>query len=116
MSARRMAALLFVLWLASGLYGVRMDEQAVVRRFGGVVADRVGPGLHLGLPWPIDRVDRVKVREQKRLTVGFELPDDAMGRPASPGRREYFTGDQNLVNIELLVQYTVRDPRAYLFG
>lgn len=103
-------------WLLTGIYMVRVDEQAVVRRFGGVVGEHVPPGLHFGLPWGIDRVDRVKVREQKRLNVGFEFPDMALGRPGLAGRSEFFTGDQNLVTIELLVQYTVREPRAYLFA
>jgi len=116
MTRRAAIAVAAALWLLSGVYVVRANEQAVVRRFGGVVADRVGPGLHVGLPWGIDAVDRLKVREQKRLNVGFEFPDEAMGRPVNPGRREYFTGDQNLVNVELLVQYTIRDPRAYLFA
>lgn len=116
MQRPRLLAAAFIVWLLTGFYVVRVDEQAVVRRFGGVIADLVGPGLHLGFPWLIDSVHRVKVREQKRLTVGFELPDQALGRPVNPLRREYFTGDQNLVNIELLVQFTVRDARAYLFA
>lgn len=116
MLTRRTLGIALVLWLLSGIYMVRVDEQAVVRRFGGVVAARVPPGLHVGLPWGIDRVDRLKVREQKRLSVGFELPDEAIARPVDPARREFFTGDQNLVNIELLLQYTIRDPGAYLFA
>jgi membrane protease subunit HflK len=116
MLTRRIVLVALVLWLATGVYIVRANEQAVVRRFGAVVEDRVPPGLHVALPWGIDRVDRLKVREQKRLTVGFEPPDEALGRPVNPGRREYFTGDQNLVNIELMLQYTIRDPRAYMFA
>jgi modulator of FtsH protease HflK len=116
MTNRRTIAIALALWLLTGVYIVSVDEQAVVRRFGAVVADRVPPGLHVGFPWGIDRVDRLKVREQKRLNVGFEFPDQALRRPVSPGRREFFTGDQNLVNIELLVQYTIREPRAYLFS
>src|SRR5579871_2858291 len=112
----RLTGAIGLLWLLTGFYGVQVDEQAIVRRFGAVVADRVSPGLHLGFPWGIDRVDRVKVREQKRLSIGFELPDQALGRPVTPARREYLTGDNNLINVELLVQYTVREPRAYLFA
>src|SRR5205085_1581236 len=116
MRARRVLVIGLALWLLTGVYMVRVDEQAVVRRFGAVVADHVPPGLHLGLPWPVDRVDRLKVREQKRLSIGFELPDQLLGRPANPGLREFFTGDQNLVNLELMLQYTIREPRAYLFA
>ena len=112
----RLAGAALLLWLLTCVTIVAVDEQAVVRRFGAVVSDRVPPGLHLGLPWGVDCVDRVKVREQKRITVGFEIPDTVLGRQATPAQREFLTGDENLVNIELLVQYTVREPRLYLFG
>src|SRR5205807_5837929 len=65
---------------------------------------------------PIDRVDRLKVREQKVISVGFELPDALLGRRPARAQTEFLTGDQNLVNIELLVQYVIRDPGAYLFA
>src|SRR2546423_9546851 len=71
----RVALVIAAVWLLTGITIVQVDEQAVVRRFGAVVAERVSPGLHVGLPWPIDLVDRVRVREQKRLNVGFEFPD-----------------------------------------
>lgn len=112
---RRTVLIAAALWLLTGVYMVRVDEQAVVRRWGAVVADHVPPGLHFGLPIGIDSVDRLKVREQKRLSIGFELPDDVLGRSVNPVRREFFTGDQNLVNIELFVQYTILEPKAYLF-
>src|SRR3712207_3714650 len=103
MPTRRALAIALALWLTTGVFGVRGEERAVVRQFGRVVDDRLEPGLRLTLPWGIDRVDRLKVREQKRLNVGFERPDAALGRRADPGQREFLTGDQNLVNIELLV-------------
>src|SRR5581483_9026407 len=112
----RAAGLAAAAWLLTGVYVVRADERAVVRRFGAVVAERVPPGLHVGLPWGIDVVDRLRIHEQQRLTVGFEAPDALLGRQADPIQREFFTGDQNLVNVELLLQYTVADGRAYLFS
>ena len=45
--------------LATGFYVVDTDEQGVVRRFGAL-AERVGPGMHYRLPWPVDRVDVLK--------------------------------------------------------
>src|SRR5947209_6500002 len=108
--------ILAVVYLLSGVYVVRANEQAVVRRFGRVVAARVPPGAHYRLPFPIDRIDRLKVREQKVISVGFDLPDALLGRQPTRGQTEFLTGDQNLVNVELLVQYVIRDPGAYLFA
>jgi membrane protease subunit HflK len=47
-----------VLWLLSGVYIVGASQQAVVTRFGAVVEPRVMPGIHIALPWPIDRVTK----------------------------------------------------------
>ncbi len=115
MTKQRILGLLGGLWLLTGVYIVQVDEQAVVRRFGKVVADRVPPGLHIGLPWGVDRVNRLKVREQKRLNIGFEAADQTLNRGGA-ANGECFTGDQNLVNVELLVQFTIDNPRAYLFS
>src|SRR2546421_7739162 len=112
----RMIAIVAAIYLLSGIYVVRANEQGVVRRFGRVVAARVMPGLHCRLPFPIERMDRLKVREQKVISVGFDLPDALLGRQPVRAQTEFLTGDQNLVNIELLVQYVIRDPGAYLFA
>ena len=77
-----------------------------MRRFGEVVA-RPGPGLWVGLPWGIDRVDRVQVRTVRQLDVGF-LPDAAADLPATPPG-QLLTGDQNLVNVKLVVEYAIED-------
>jgi len=46
-----------VLWLLSCMAVVQPHERGLVLRFGRVVQDNVGPGLHFKLPWPIDRVE-----------------------------------------------------------
>jgi membrane protease subunit HflK len=95
-----------VAYLATGVYQVGPDERAVVRRFGAVVA-RPGPGLWVGLPWGIDRVDREPVRTVRQLAVGF-TPDATADLPVTPPG-QLLTGDQNLVNVRLVVEYAVDD-------
>ena len=51
-------AVLLIVWLFTGVSQIRSNERAVVRRFGKIVA-QPGPGLWIGFPWGIDRVDRV---------------------------------------------------------
>jgi membrane protease subunit HflK len=70
---KRMLGLIIVVSLAyaaTGLYFVQPDEQVVVRRFGKPVGIPREPGAHFGLPWGLDRIDRVKPREVKRVTIG----------------------------------------------
>ena len=90
----------------TGLAQVGPDERAVVRRFGEVVA-RPGPGLWIGFPYGIDRIDRVPVRVVRQLPVGYnaEESNDAPGLP----RGQMLTGDQNLVNLKLVVEYAIDD-------
>lgn len=103
------------LWLLSGFYSLRPDEQGVVRLFGRVVEEYVPPGLHWRWPWPCTRLDRVKVRERKRVVVGFDPADRITGRQPSPLLSQFLTGDQNLIHIEMSVYFTVREPAKYLF-
>lgn len=46
----------FVVWGLSAFAVVAPDQQGMILRFGRVVHDDVGPGLHVKAPWPIDRV------------------------------------------------------------
>ena len=98
-------------YLASGFYVVGADERAVVRRFGAVDAE-VGPGMHYRLPWPVDRLDVVKTTSVMKVGVGFAIP---AGESAAPSGMELMTGDTNIVNAALVLQYIIRDPAEFLF-
>src|SRR5438552_1958114 len=101
---RYLLFLLLAAYLLTGLAQVGPEERAVVRRFGQVVA-RPGPGLWVGLPWGIDRVDRVPVRTVRQLQVGYDpaLGSDIAGTPSG----QFLTGDQNLVNMQLVLDYAI---------
>ena len=112
---RRNAALaVFVLWLAGGVYIVPPDQQAVVTRFGRVVNPRVLPGMHMSLPWPVDRVYKLKVRQLQRLVIGGEITDGVLGR-SQPLASQFLTGDQNIIALRAVAQYSVVMPADYLF-
>jgi membrane protease subunit HflK len=103
-----------ILWILSGLYLVRPDQEAVVTLFGAVVEPRVLPGLHYAWPWPIESVTKLKVRQLQRLVVGGDLPDSVLGR-TQPLASQFLTGDQNIINMRVVVQYSVGVPADYLF-
>ena len=103
--------ILAVVYFASGFYVVNADEHAVVRRFGAIQA-RDGPGMHYRLPWPVDRVDVLKTTSVVKTGVGFALRDND---PESLKGVELLTGDTNILNIALVVQYVIRNPADYLF-
>ena len=91
-------------YLLTGIVPIGSDERGVIRRFGKVVA-QPGPGLWIGWPWGIDRVDRVRVRTVRQLAVGFEPEREADDGSDVSG--QFLTGDQNLVNVKLVVEYAI---------
>lgn len=100
---RSLLLLLLLAYLLTGVYQVGPEERAVVRRFGKVVA-HPGPGLGFGLPWGIDRVDRVPVRTVRQLRAGYD-PETASDTTTPAG--QLLTGDQNLVNVQLVLDYAI---------
>ena len=98
----------------TAVYIVPADQQAVVTRFGAVVEPRVMPGIHLAFPWPIDVVTKLKVQQLQRLVVGGDLSDGVLGR-MQPIASQFLTGDQNIIHMRVVVQYSVGVPADYLF-
>lgn len=104
--------------LVSSFYQVEPEEIGVVQRFGEYVR-QTEPGLHLKLPFGIERVTKVPVQRQLKEEFGF--------RTVQPGvRTEYtesaevdvarmLTGDLNAAVVEWVVQFRVVDPVKYLF-
>jgi membrane protease subunit HflK len=113
-SVRRIAFTAGTLWMLTGVYAVTPEQQAVVTRFGAVVQRRVYPGIHFALPWPIDRVWRVRVNQLQRLAIGGDLTDGVLGR-TQPLDSQFLTGDQNIIHMRVVVQYSVGAPSDYLF-
>jgi membrane protease subunit HflK len=112
--SRRVSFILAGLWILSSFYIVLPDQQAVETVFGRVTTPRVLPGLHFALPWPFGRVARIKVRQLQRLMIGGSLGDAVTGR-SQPLVSQFLTGDQNLIHVRAVVQYSVSSPVDYLF-
>ncbi len=108
------AGLALVLWLLSGIYVVGPDEVGVVQTFGKY-SRAAQSGLNYHFPYPIETVSTPKVTEVKRIEIGFR----------TVGKNQYqtiereslmLTGDENIVDAEMIVQYRIKDPVAYTFN
>src|SRR5436190_18960039 len=86
----------FAASLLTGMTEVRPGERAVVRRFGRVLEHKPEPGLWVGLPWGIDRVDRVPVDLVRRVLIGYQ-PEAADNSQAPPG--QLLTGGDHVVSV-----------------
>lgn len=92
-------AAIALVWAASGFYTVDAQERGVVLRFGAYV-ETADEGLHWHLPWPIDQVEKVNVTQVRQVTE----------------RSDMLTQDENIVDVELKVQYRVSSAEKYLFS
>ena len=107
-------AIAIVIWLLLGLYSVGPDEVGVVQRFGKY--NRVvGSGLNYHIPYPIETVKTPKVTEVKRIEIGFRTVGKNQYRTIEQ-ESLMLTGDENIVDAELIVQYKIKDPIDYLFN
>ena len=89
------------------VYTVQPDERGVELRFGRPKDEISMPGLHFHF-WPFESVEIVKVTEQQQ-NIGA-------ARGSSSNAGWMLTGDQNIVNVQFSVLFTVTDPKAYLFN
>ena len=81
------------------LYRIDPAERGVVMRFGKFVSV-LQPGPHIRFPRPIEQVVKVNVERIQTLTS-----DSAM-----------LTGDENIVDVEVAIQYRIKDVEKYLFA
>ncbi|MFO7870925.1 MAG: FtsH protease activity modulator HflK [Kiritimatiellia bacterium] len=109
---------LVVIAALTSLYKVGPDEKAVVKRFGKVVAIR-DSGLHGKLPFGIDQVRRVLTERVLKEEFGFRTRE--AGRRTRYAKTEFhkkeslmLTGDLNVIDVEWVVQYRIRDPNKFL--
>ena len=96
----RWVGVVFALWLAFNCFVLVTEQQrAVVLRFGQF-ARVLQPGPHFKWPWPIERA--IKINATQIKTFSDTVP--------------VLTRDENIVSVEVNVQYRVDDPQMYLFG
>ena len=93
------AGILFVLLLGYEMvYRIDPAERGVVMRFGKYVTS-LQPGPHVRLPRPVEEVIKVNVERIQTITSQSSM----------------LTGDENIVEVELAVQYRIKEATDYLF-
>lgn len=97
---------LVALWFFQAIYTVQPDELGVELRFGKPKAEVSEPGLHFHY-WPIETVEKAVVAER--------LVQIGSGGRGQGTQGLMLSGDQNIVDVQFSVAYSVADPSSYLF-
>jgi len=117
---RAIALALLGLWLLSGIYIVEPAEVGVVLRFGAF--NRLTePGPHYHLPFPVETVITPRVSKVRRVEIGFrslglENQSEQGQFRLVPEESQMLTGDENIVDVQFIVQYQIKDPVEFLFN
>lgn len=108
---RRLGPIILIIILglvaATGFYSVGPGEVGVVRTFGQETA-QTGPGLHYRFPF-VQQKDVVNVEKIHRIEVGYR------GEEPKPEEARMLTGDENIVEAQVLIQYRIAEPSKFLF-
>ncbi len=104
-------ALLVLIWIASGFYIIYEGQRGVVLRFGKYIETTM-PGPHWHLPYPIESMETVNVGQVRTIEIGYRNNI----KNKVPRESLMLTEDENIIDIQFAVQYTIKNPQDYLFN
>ncbi len=108
-------ALIIIIWAATGIYTISPGEQASLRLFGAAQATPVTEtGLHWWWPSPVGRRDVVQTVETRRMELGFRSGEAGAITPV-PVEAQMISGDLNIIDVQLVVQYNIKNLNDFLF-
>lgn len=113
------AAVVVIILLFGTFYQVAPEEIGVIQRFGKYVRTSE-PGLHFKLPLGIETLTKVPVQRQLKMEFGFRtikpgINSEFRVTPESLQEAIMLTGDLNVLVVEWIVQYKIKDAYKYLF-
>lgn len=123
--------ILVLVFLGSGVFTVPSQERAIKLRFGKPVGSGesmlLEPGLHFGLPYPIDEIVRIPTGQMTvRSSVGWYAispeqeaagEEPAFGQSLNPALDGYtLSSDANIMHVRVRMNYRVTDALQYALG
>lgn len=97
-------------WLASGFYIVQEGRRGVELTFGKYRGVTTAPGPRWHWPYPIESVEVVDVAQNRTVTIGYRGL-----KQKQPQESLMLTDDENIVDVQFSVQYTVKSAEDFLF-
>jgi membrane protease subunit HflK len=102
---------IIAVWLASGFYIVDEGRRGVVLRLGKY-HETTMPGPRWHIPYPIETVEVVNVAGVRTVEVGYRNNP----KNKKPEEELMLTDDENIVDVQFAVQYTLKSPEDFLFN
>ena len=103
--------LAIAVWLASGFYIVETGRKGIELRLGKY-KQTTGAGLNWRLPYPVESHEIVNIDNVEVIEIGHRNNQ----KTKVPEEAQMLTEDQNIVDVQFAVQYTLRSPEDFLFN
>jgi membrane protease subunit HflK len=111
--------ILGLIFLFSSFFMVDQKEESVVLNLGKF-SRMVGPGLHLKIPFGVEKNYNVPTQRILKEEFGFRTLESGIVSSYSgadfSNESIMLTGDLNIIDVEWIIQYQITDARAWLFG
>lgn len=105
------AGIVVVIWLSSGFFIVQEGQTGVITRFGKLHV-QTGPGLNWRWPTPFEAHEIVNSSQLRTLEIGFGSASSLKSKKESL----MLTQDENIVEVQFGVQYTLKDAPDWIFN
>jgi len=113
------AGIIILILISSSFYTIGVNEVGIIQRFGKYVRT-TSPGLNFKLPWGIEKLTKVPVREINKVEFGLRtiragVRTQYARDTAYLNESLMLTGDLNVAVVPWIVQFRIKDPYNYLF-
>lgn len=105
------AAVIALVWLASGAFIVQEGQVGVVTTFGKL-SRTTGAGFNWRWPYPFQAHETENVSQVRTVEIGYR----SNVKNKRPQEALMLTDDENIIDIQFAVQYTLKDPVAWLYN
>lgn len=107
--------LLIIITVFTSVYTVNDKQQAVITTFGKVT-NVTNPGIHVKLPFGIQKAQKVDVNVLRKIELGYRTDAISNDYEAIQSESKMISGDYNIVNCDFFVEYKISDPVKYLYN
>lgn len=105
------AVIILFIWLASGAFIVQEGQAGVVTTFGKL-SRTTGAGFNWRWPYPFQAHETVNVSQVRTAEIGYR----SNVKNKRPQEALMLTDDENIIDIQFAVQYTLKNPVDWLFN
>lgn len=107
-------AIILVFCVFTSVYTVKDGEVGIVRTFGSIT-EITQSGIHFKLPYPIQQADAINISKANIIEIGINDPKKQKDEDPQRGS-VHMTADGNILLVNMLVEWKVSDPKAYLIN